>query len=236
MLRIFAACGGGVEAESCDILEHMVDIIPAVLTESEEELVRLVHIMERAGVKRAHLDICDGIFVPTRTIKGYEQLARLQTDIIFDVHLMVRNPEEQCGYWCAVKSADRFLVHVETVKAFATLASHAKQCGKTIGVAINPETPMERLKAAKGATNLVQFMTVHPGRQGRPFVPEVLEKVAMLHAAHPDITIMLDGGISPQNAHACVAAGASALVSGSYVVRSSDMRRAIEELQVAVIQ
>ncbi len=214
----------------------MVDIIPAILTESEEELVRLVHMMERAGVKRAHLDICDGVFVPTRTVKGYEQLARIQTDIIFDVHLMVQNPEEQCAHCCAVKNADRFLLHVETVKDFAMLCSHAKQCGKTIGAAINPETPMERLKAAKGTTNLVQFMTVHPGRQGRPFVPEVLERVAMLHAAHPDITIMLDGGISPQNARACAVAGASALVSGSYVVRSADMRRAIEELQAAVIQ
>jgi len=214
----------------------MIDIIPAILTESSEELVRLVHMMERAGVKRAHLDICDGIFVPTRTIKGYEQLPRLQTDIIFDVHLMVQNPEEQCGHWCTVKSADRFLLHVETVKDFATLCGHAKQCGKTIGVAINPETPMERLKAAKGAVNLVQFMTVHPGRQGRPFVPEVLERVATFHAAHPDISIMLDGGISPQNARACAAAGASTLVSGSYVTRSTDMRQALEELHAAVIQ
>lgn len=214
----------------------MTDIIPAILTESEEELVRLVREMERAGVKRAHLDICDGIFVPTHTIKGYEELSRLRTSIVFDVHLMVHNPESQCAHWCTVKNADRFLLHVETVKDFATLCSHAKQCGKTIGAAINPETPMEQLKVAKGTTNLVQFMTVHPGRQGRPFVPEVLERVATLHAAHPELSIMLDGGISPQNARACAAAGASALVSGSYVVRSTDMRRAIEELQAAVIQ
>lgn len=212
----------------------MIEIIPAILTESEEELVRLVYMMERAGVKRAHLDICDGMFVPARTLNGYDALARLQTDIMFDVHLMVRNPEEQTAQWCAVPNADRLIIHVEAVNDFASLSGHTTGCGKTIGVAINPETPMERLKAAKGMTNLVQFMTVHPGRQGRPFVPEVLERVATLHAAHPDITIMLDGGISPQNARACVAAGASALVSGSYVMRSTDMRRAIEELQACL--
>ncbi len=213
----------------------MVEIIPAILTESDEELVRLVHMFERAGVKRVHLDICDGIFVPARTINGYEQLGRLQTEIMFDVHLMVRNPEAQTGSWCAVKNADRLLLHVETVKDFATLSGHTTGCGKTIGAAINPETPTERLEAVTGAVKLVQFMTVHPGRQGRPFVPEVLERVSAFHASHPEISIMLDGGISPQNAHECMVAGASALVSGSYVSRSTDIRRALNELQSAVI-
>lgn len=214
----------------------MTDIIPAILTESDEELLRLIHIFERAGVKRVHLDICDGIFVPTRTIKGFEQLNRLQTDIVFDVHLMVQNPEQQCGNWCAIKNAERFLLHVEAVKDFPVMCGHATQCGKTIGAVINPETPVERLDPTLEHVQLVQFMTVHPGRQGRPFVPEVLERVQSFHASHPDMPIMLDGGISPLNAHACAMAGASALVSGSYVVRSSDPGRALGELRAAVVQ
>jgi ribulose-phosphate 3-epimerase len=213
----------------------MIDIIPAILTESDEELVRLVHVFERAGVKRVHLDICDGLFVPTRTIRGYQQLSRLQTDILFDVHLMVQNPEQQSGQWCAVKQADRFLFHVETVKEFSRLSGHTTQCGKTIGAVINPETPVQQLEAALKSVNLVQFMTVHPGRQGRPFVPEVLDTVSAFHAAHPDVTIMLDGGISPLNAHACALSGAHALVSGSYIVRSADARRALTELSAAVV-
>ena len=55
----------------------MSEIIPAILTDDPEELVRLVHVFERMGVERAHLDICDGIFVPTHTITGYEELRRL---------------------------------------------------------------------------------------------------------------------------------------------------------------
>lgn len=213
----------------------MTDIIPAILTESDEELVRLVRQLETAGVKRIHLDICDGIFVPTHTVRGYNQLSRLDTDIMFDVHLMVHNPEAQTAQWCAVKNADRFLFHVETVKDFAALSGHTTQCGKIIGASINPETPVNQLDTVLKSVKLVQFMTVHPGRQGSPFVPEVLERVSAFHRAHPEISVIIDGGVSPDNAHACALSGAETLVSGSYVVRSADMKQAIGELQAAVV-
>ena len=228
--------GRRAEGGNHGILEPMVEIIPAILTENTEELVRLVHMFERAGVKRVHLDICDGIFVPTRTIRGYEQLLRLQTDIVFDVHLMVHNPEAQTAQWCAVGSAKRLIMHVEAVNDFASAGGHTTGCGKELIAAINPETPVERLEKTLDAVKQVQFMAVHPGRQGRPFVPEVLERVSAFHTAHPDVSIMLDGGISPTNAHACALAGASTLVSGSYVVRSMDMIRALGELRAAVVQ
>jgi ribulose-phosphate 3-epimerase len=214
----------------------MTEIIPAILTESDEELVRIVHMLERAGVKRVHLDICDGIFVPTHTIKGYEQLVRMQTDIVFDVHLMVHNPEALTAQWCGVKNADRLIMHVETVKDFSAIEGHAVACGKEVVAATNPETPILKLERAAEAVKCVQFMTVHPGRQGMPFVPEVLERVKAFHCTHPHTAIMLDGGITPKNAHVCALAGADTLVSGSYVVRSMDVAKALGELQAAVVQ
>lgn len=213
----------------------MIEIIPAILTETDEELVRLVHMFERIGVKRLHLDICDGIFVPTRTITGYEQLSRLQTDIMFDIHLMVRNPEQQTGQWCAIPNADRLMMHVEAVKDFSSPVGHTAQCGKTIIAAINPETPLQRLDSVLNSVKFVQFMTVHPGKQGRSFVPEVIDRVTEFHASHPEVNIIIDGGVTPQNARACKVAGARTLVSGSYINRAADMRRAIEELHAAVV-
>jgi ribulose-phosphate 3-epimerase len=168
--------------------------------------------------------------------RALEQLNRIDTNIVFDVHLMVHNPEVHCGHWCTVKKAERFLLHVETVKDFATLCGHAAQCGKTIGASINPETSMEKLEAALPAVKLAQFMTVHPGRQGNPFVPEALERATAFHAAHPEVSIMLDGGITPQTAHACAMTGAQTLVSGSYVARSADVGRALRELEAAMVQ
>lgn len=212
----------------------MTDIIPAILTNNKEELVRLAHIFERAGVPRVQLDVCDGAFVPERTIEGHEQLKRLTTSLQFDVHLMVQHPEQACANWCTVPNADRFFIHVETTDMFGELCGHAKVCGKTLGAAINPDTPLEKLEAIAGATNLFQFLTVHPGAQGRTFMPEVLEKVKTFRAAHPDAIILVDGGITPDTAKQCVDAGANALVVGSYLAKSLDVPRALEELQNSI--
>lgn len=210
------------------------EIIPAILTDSPDELVRLVHIFERAGVARVQLDICDGVFVPTHTIAGYEELKRLDTTLKFDVHLMVQHPEMACANWCTVPCADRFFIHVETTNDFGALCGNAKQCGKTLGAAINPETPMEKLEAAAQHTDLVQFLTVHPGKQGKAFLPDVLERVRAFRAAHPDFTIMVDGGITPATAKQCIKAGANVLVVGSYLVNAPDVSNALEELQKSI--
>lgn len=214
----------------------MTEIIPAIMTESGEEFVRLVHIFERAGVTRIHLDVADGIFVPRRTIVGHEELRRMNTNIIFDVHLMVATPAAQCSLWCDIPLASRFLVHVETTKDFSMIREHANANGKELGASINPETPLHRLEEVAGSVDLVQFMTVHPGAQGRAFVPDVLDRVTEFHAAHPELPVMVDGGITPATAASCVHAGATHLVSGSYVVRAFDPARALRELASVVVQ
>jgi ribulose-phosphate 3-epimerase len=212
----------------------MIEIIPAILTNNSDELVRLVHVFERAGVARVQLDICDGVFVPTHTVAGYEELKRLDTKLKFDVHLMVQNADAQCVNWCAVPHADRFLIHVETTNDFGALCGNAKECGKTLGAAINPETPLEKLEQAAAHTTVVQFLTVHSGKQGSAFLPDVLERIKTFRAAHPDFTIMVDGGINPDTAKQCIAAGANALVVGSYLTKALDIPCALEELRNAI--
>jgi len=216
-------------------MKNGVSVIPAILTEDPEEFVRLVHIFERAGVHRVHLDICDGEFVPARTILGYPELARLeQTNLKFDVHLMVKNPERACEPWRGTR-AGRFIVHVEEVKDFAALAEHAHSCHKEMGAAINPETPLGKLEAVAADADFAQFMTVHPGAQGREFVPAVLDRVRTFAANHPGMMLMADGGITPETAPGCVAAGISALVSGSYVVRNPDPAAALMQLHASIV-
>ena len=213
----------------------MIDIIPAIMTESDEEFVRQVHILERAGVKRVHLDVADGVFVRMRTILGHEQLRRMNTNLIFDVHLMVAHPEKQCSLWCTIPSAERFIVHVEATSAFAAIREHSRQQGKELVAAINPETALEKLEAIAANITMAQFMTVHPGAQGRSFVPEVLDRITEFHGAHPQMPIMVDGGITPHTIKGCVAAGATHIVSGSYVMRASDQARALSELHAATL-
>lgn len=211
-----------------------IEIVPAILTDREEEFVRLVHALHDAGVRRIHLDIADGIFVPTTTIGGYEELRRLNMpDMAFDVHLMVADAEHQCESWRGT-SASRMIVHVEAVKDFATLAEHAHGCHKELGAAINPETPLDQLEAVAHDADFAHFMTVHPGAQGRTFVPEMPDRIRLFHANHPHMTLMVDGGITPATAPLCAAAGANVLVSGSYIVGAPDMPAALKELWTSI--
>jgi ribulose-phosphate 3-epimerase len=213
----------------------MTEIIPAILTDSEEELVRLVHIFERAGVTRAHLDICDGQFVPTRTVNGYDQLRRLSSKIKWDVHLMVQDPEHHIDHWWKSGLADRFIVHVEATEMMPTLADHCHGHGNQFWAAINPDTPLGKLTGQECAIDGATFMTVVPGAQGRPFRADVLEKIKLFKAERPEVPVMVDGGITPDTASQCAAAGASILVSGSFVIKSPDTAAALEELRTSVM-
>ncbi|HUO75454.1 MAG TPA: hypothetical protein VMU12_00845 [Candidatus Paceibacterota bacterium] len=207
-----------------------MEIVPAILTDREDEFVRLARAFYAAGVRRIHLDICDGIFVPTRTIAGHDELMRLDmADVEFDVHLMVADPANACEPWRGTP-ATRMIVHVEAVGDFAALADHAHDCHKELGAAINPETPLEKLDAVNGTADFVQFMAVHPGMQGRAFMPGVTERIRLYHANHPHTAVLVDGGITPETAPVCAAAGATVLVSGSYVAHSSDPGASLKEL------
>ena len=83
--------------------------------------------------------------------------------------------------------------------------------------------------------DFVQFMTVHPGFQGGEFVKEVVNKIALFRQKYKDIMIMCDGGITPETAPLLVKAGASVLVSGSYVVKSVDVEEAVEKLKNSIM-
>ena len=211
----------------------MTEIIPAILTDNEEEFVRLVHMLERAGVTRVHLDICDGQFVSSRTVNGYDQLRRLPSSMRWDVHLMVKDPEHYVDHWHDLP-ADRFIVHVEATDMMETLATHCHGHGQELWAAINPETALGVLTGLQCELDGTTFMTVHPGQQGASFTPEVLKKIKLFKAERPDLPVMVDGGITPTTAPSCVAAGASVLVSGSFIIKSGNIEDALRQLQASV--
>ncbi|HXV26583.1 MAG TPA: ribulose-phosphate 3-epimerase [Candidatus Paceibacterota bacterium] len=212
----------------------MIDVIPAVLPRTAKEFREAAERFASAGVHRAHLDICDGNFVPMKTIGGYKELRGLGGPLMWDVHLMVRRPEKSLGHWTGIPAADRLLFHVESTDRFADIAAAVRSTGRRAGAAVNPETPLSALEDVRGYADIVQFMTVIPGAQGRQFLPWVLENIAKFRRDYPDVPVAVDGGVTPDTAGGCVHAGASILVSGSFVLKSPDIARAMQEIQDSV--
>lgn len=207
----------------------MPEIIPAILTDSSAKFKELVRKLEPYA-SRIHIDIADGEFVPNKTVTGYDELREIEAGVKFDIHLMVENPEKYLKEWLHTH-ADRFIIHAESKGDLSGLVGELHKNGRKVGLAFNPETDPGKFKELVSKVGLVQFMTVHPGFQGGEFVSEVVDKIRKFHNENPDIIIMSDGSTTPETAPQLVRAGASVLVSGSYVIKSLDMKKAIEELK-----
>lgn len=206
----------------------MTEIIPAILTNSFDEFEKAVRLVE-SYTERAHLDIADGVFVSNETIRGYYELDLVSTSLKFDVHLMVANPVNHMSYW-TMDNADRFIVHIES-EDVANAIKELKHNNKGIGLALNPDTSISSIESFVSLVDFIQFMTINPGFQGRDFLDHVVGKIENFHKKYPEVAIAVDGGINLTTARRVIAAGASVLVSGSFVLKSGNVGKAINDLK-----
>ena len=207
----------------------MIEIIPAILTKDSSEFADMVkEIMPFS--KKIHLDIADGVFVPNKTIGGIEELKAVEGGLEITVHLMIKNPEEQISDWLKT-SAVGYVFHIEATEKAGELIKIIKENKKRVGIALNPQTPIETVMPYIDQIDFVHFMTVEPGFYGGKFVESVIEKIKDFHFYYPDKPIEVDGGVTPETAPRLIEAGASMLVAGSYLWESKDIGKAIEKLK-----
>ncbi|MBI2063094.1 MAG: ribulose-phosphate 3-epimerase [Candidatus Yanofskybacteria bacterium] len=207
----------------------MIEIIPAILVKNREELLEKIAAME-AHAERVHLDIADGIFVPNMTILGFEEMESLDTNLKFEVHLMVSKPENHIVRWLETP-ADKFIFHIEATNKSQEVIDAVKEADKTIGIALNPQTPIAKIEPFIDQIDFVHFMTVEPGFYGGKFVDTVIDKIKDFHFYYPDKTVEVDGGITPETAPKLIEAGVNMFVVGSYIWEGKDQAEAIKKLK-----
>src|SRR3989338_5874503 len=144
-------------------------IIPAIIAKSQEDLEDKIRLVQDY-VDLFQVDIMDGIFVPNKSLDFNFKLPKINCQ--FEAHLMVDNPDDWVKKnW---KKADAILIPIESCKNPKELIEASKT---KIGFALNPKTPLERIKDYLEQIDQVLIMTVQPGFYGKKFLPEVLEKV-----------------------------------------------------------
>lgn len=197
----------------------------------------------------AHLDVVDGKFAPVKTWNDPKELIRLQASgfrlqVNIEIHLMVENPLAVIEDWFKA-GAKRIIIHLETIDQgqLQNCIKIANKFDGEIGLAINPNTPVEELLpfisenqpgiSENQRIKFVQILGVNPGWAGQEFQPQVIEKIKLLRIKSPNVKIEADGGINLETAKLVKEAGADIVVSASYIFNSSDPRKAYDELLMA---
>ena len=206
-----------------------IEIIPTILVKTFSEVKERIRAVEKY-VQWLQLDIMDGIFVDNETWRNPGDLIGFETKVKIEAHLMVEKPEEVIDDW--LKVADRVIVHFESnISDLTGLIQKIHNSGKQIGLAINPETDFSVVEPFLKDLDLVLFMTVHPGWGGQKFREEVLVKIKSLREIWPKGNIEVDGGMNPETAAKAIKAGANLICAGTYIFRSKNIKKAIEELK-----
>jgi ribulose-phosphate 3-epimerase len=206
-------------------------IAPSILSANFQKLQEEVDAVA-AHADWLQVDVMDGHFVPNLSF-GAPVVKWVETDLPLDIHLMVENPADRIQEFLDI-GASHITFHAEAVKGTEerkALIEAIRSGGATVGIAINPETPLSEASDVLGEVDLLLVMSVHPGFGGQKFITEVLEKVREARAQHPDLMIQMDGGVDDSTAPECIAAGANNLVAGSYIFRADDRPSAISSLR-----
>lgn len=198
-------------------------LAPSILSADFNVLGEQIQTVAKAGAQYIHVDVMDGIFVPSISYgMPVIKSVRKSTDVVFDVHLMITEPVRYIRDFVD-SGADIITVHVEACKDIDETIRDIKACGVRAAVAINPETPVDKIMPYLDDIDMALVMSVHPGFGGQKFIPDVLDKVRIIRSYYRDNNmdkdIEIDGGINFDNLPEVLEAGANVIVAGSSVYR-----------------
>ncbi len=197
---------------------------PSMLSADFWKLGEQLEEVEKAGARWIHIDVMDGLFVPSISY-GMPVVAsiRKKTNLFFDVHLMIEKPERYIREF-AESGADLINFHLEATGQVEETIAAIRSFGKKVGITIKPGTPAEAVEPYLALVDMVLVMTVEPGFGGQKLIPECVDKVPVIRRMIEEkglaVDIEVDGGINLDNVEAAVDAGANIIVAGSAVFKN----------------
>jgi len=206
-------------------MTRTVKLAPSIVAADLSRLGEQIRECEQAGAAYLHIDVMDGRFVPVITLgTPVVEAIRKSTNLVLDIHLMIVEPEKHVSAF-ADAGGDIINFHIEAATHPHRLAQQVRSLGKRAGVCLNPGTPVSALGEVLPEVDQVMVMAVNPGWSGQKFITSAVPKVKELRRIIDEqglrAEIEVDGGVKPDNAGICAAAGADVLVAASAVFNES---------------
>lgn len=199
----------------------MIKLSPSILACDYNILGAQVKEAVDAGAQYMHLDVMDGLFVPSISL-GMPVISSLRksTDVVFDTHLMINEPIRYIEEFVKAGS-DIITVHVEACSDIKATLQKIKDFGVKAGLVINPGTPVKELVPYLDMVDMILLMSVNPGFGGQKYIDEVTDKIKearkLIDESGRKIELEVDGGVNMSNIDIVLEAGADVIVAGSAV-------------------
>lgn len=212
---------------------NKIKIAPSILSADFSNLATDIKKVEEAGADILHIDVMDGHFVNNITFgPALIKSIRNKSSLPFDVHLMINPADKYIDDFIAA-GADTITVHIELQENISNTINQIKSKGKRAGLAINPDTAINKILPYKEIIDQVIIMSVYPGFAGQSFIEATYDRIKTLRSIlnNSRVDIEVDGGVNAENSTGCVQAGCNILVAGSSVFNSGDYKKNIDDIR-----